>query len=180
MRKLHLLSKNTILQTVDFFYPPFRRFLPLQLFRYAVCGGANMALGMLLYPLLYNFVFKQYAFVETSLLGINLAIKPENAALLCNFLVTLPLGFYLSMYVVFPGSHLRRRIQFIRYFIVAIINLALNYLLMKLFVRVFGWFPTPSYWTTVVIVVAFTYFVQRSFTFSQKKAELTPYEQPIE
>lgn len=180
MRKLHLWSKNTILQTVDFFYPPFRRFLPLQLFRYAVCGGANMALGMLLYPLLYNFVFKQYAFVETSLWGISIAIKPENAALLCNFLVTLPLGFYLSMYVVFPGSHLRRRIQFIRYFIVAIINLALNYLLMKLFVRVFGWFPTPSYWTTVVIVVAFTYFVQRSFTFRQKKAELTPYEQPIE
>lgn len=176
MRNLHHWLKRMILQTVDFFYPPFHRIMPLQLFRYAVCGGANMVLGMLLYPILYNLVFKQYSFIETSIWSIRLVFKPENAALLCNFLVTLPLGFYLSMYVVFPGSNLRRRVQFIRYFIVAIINLILNYLLMKMFVRVLGWYPTPSYWTTVVLVVTFTYFVQRNFTFRQKKKELTPYE----
>ncbi len=175
MKELHHRLKNIILKTVDFFYPPFRRFMPLQLFRYAVCGGANMALGMLLYPIFYNFIFAK-ELVYTDLI----VISPHIASLLSNFAITLPIGFYLSMYVVFPGSDLRRRIQFTRYFAVAIINLLLNYGLMKLFVEVFGWFPTPSYWITVVLVVTFTYIVQKNFTFRRKKEELTLYEEPID
>lgn len=174
MKKLHYWLKNLILQTVDFFYPPFRRFMPQQLFRYAVCGGANMALGMFLYPIFYNFIFKK-ELVYTDII----VISPHIASLLANLVITLPIGFYLSMYVVFPGSDLRRRIQFTRYFLVAMINLFLNYILLKIFVEVFHWFPTPSYWITVVLVVLFTYIAQRNFTFRKKKEELTPYEQSV-
>lgn len=175
MKKIHIWLKNIILKTVDFFYPPFRRFMPIQLFRYGVCGGVNMALGMLLYPIFYNFIF-QKEIVYTDVI----AISPYIASLIANFLITFPIGFYLSMFVVFPGSHLKRRIQLGRYFMVAIINLFLNYALMKLFVEVFHWYPTPSFWITVLLVVTFTYIVQKNFTFRKKKKELTLYEEPKE
>ena len=33
---------------IDIFYlPPLRRLVPLQTFRYAVCGGANMGLSLI-------------------------------------------------------------------------------------------------------------------------------------
>lgn len=175
MEQLHIRLKILILKSVDLFYPPFRRLLPIQLFRYAVCGSANMVLGMLLYPVFYNLIFAK----KVLYLG-SIAISPHIASLITNFIITFPIGFYLSMFVVFPGSHLRRRIQLIRYFMVSFVNLLLNYFFMKVLVDALGWFPTPSYWITVALVVSFTYIVQRNFTFRKKKAELTPYKETNE
>ena len=45
-----------ITKIIDFFYIPFRKFMPEQLFRYAACGGGNLVLDWILYFLIYNFV----------------------------------------------------------------------------------------------------------------------------
>ena len=45
-----------ITKIVDFFYRPFRKYVPQQLFRYAACGGGNMVLDWVLYFVFYNFV----------------------------------------------------------------------------------------------------------------------------
>lgn len=96
------------------------------------------------------------------------AISAHIAAFLIAFCITFPIGFYLSMYVVFTGSHLRRRVQFVRYFIVALGCILLNYVLLKLFVEVLGWYPTPSMMLTTLFVVGFSYISQRHFSFQQK------------
>jgi len=165
MKQLHLWLKGKIFSVVDFFYPPFKKYIPQQTFRYAVCGGANMCLSLALYPLLYHFVFKKTLF---SLPFIT--FTPHVASLFAVSLITLPIGFYLSMFVVFPGSHLRRRVQFARYFLITICNVFLNYILLKLFVDVLHWYATPSYYLTVAIVVTFTYLTQRHFTFRQQNS----------
>jgi putative flippase GtrA len=110
----------------------------------------------------YNFVVnKQVVHV-----GI-LAFKPHVAAFIMAFFITFPIGFYLSMYVVFQGSYLRRRIQLIRYFLVAMACVGLNYILLKFFIETLGWHehPTLSLMATAVIVVLFSYFSQRFFSF---------------
>lgn len=160
MLKLHHWLKNAILRVVDFFYPPFRRFVPLQTFRYAVCGGSNMALNILIYFISYHYVLHEQN-IKTPIS----VISPHIAAYLISFCVTFPIGFYLSLFVVFPESYLRKRIQLFRYFVVVIICILLNYAFLKLFVEVFGWYPTPSLMLTTVIVVAFSYFSQRHFSF---------------
>jgi putative flippase GtrA len=160
MRKLHHWVKHTILNMVDFFYPPFKKFMPLQTFRYAVCGGSNMALNIFIYYITYHFIIdKQIVYTPVS------AISPHIAAYIISFFITFPIGFYLSMFVVFPESYLRKRIQLLRYFIVALICIFLNYVFLKLFVDVFGWYPTPSMMLNTVLVVAFSYFSQRHFSF---------------
>ena len=162
MRKLHNFLRRFILHTVDLFYPPFKKFIPLQTFRYAVCGGGNMVLNILIYFITYNFILqKQIVYLPFT------AISPHIAAYIISFFITFPIGFYLSMYVVFPESDLRRRIKLFRYFVVVLICIFLNYVLLKLFVERFGWYPTPSLMLITVIVVAFSYFSQRHYSFKQ-------------
>lgn len=142
--------------------------MPLQTYRYAACGGGNTAFNIFLYFITYNFV------LQRQVLHVGpIAISAHIAAFLMAFCVTFPIGFYLSMYVVFAGSYLRRRIQFIRYFLVAIICIGLNYALLKLFVEGFGWYPTPSMILTTVFVVLFSYLSQRHFSFRTKKIQVS-------
>jgi putative flippase GtrA len=160
MLRFHHWLKNSILNVVDFFYPPFRRFMPLQTFRYAACGGSNMVLNILIYYIAYHYILdKKNIYTPVSV------ISPHIAAYIISFFVTFPIGFYLSMFVVFPESQLRKRIQLFRYFVVVIICILLNYFFLKLFVEVFAWYPTPSMMLNTVLVVAFSYFSQRHFSF---------------
>ena len=165
MRRLHHWLKGTILQMVDFFYPPFRKIVPLQTFRYAACGGGNMALNIFIYYIAYNFILqKKIIYTPIS------AISPHIAAYIISFCITFPIGFYLSLFVVFPESYLRKRIQLFRYFVVVIICILLNYLFLKLFVEVWGWYPTLSLMVATPIIVAFSYFSQRHFSFRRSVA----------
>lgn len=160
MRRYHQKIRLGILGLVDFFYPLFKRFMPVQTYRYAACGGANTALNILVFFITHNFILKN----KVLHLG-SIAISSHIAAFLIAFAFTFPVGFYLSMYVVFQGSYLRRRTQLIRYFLIAIACIFLNYFLLKLFVDILGWYPTPSLILNTVIVVAFSYISQRHFSF---------------
>jgi putative flippase GtrA len=170
MRRVHYKVRAAILGVVDFFYPVFKKFMPLQTYRYAACGGSNTLLGLFIYFFSYHFILHE----QTVYLGIT-AFKPHIAALFISLLVTFPLGFYLSMFVVFHGSYLKKRIQLFRYFLVIVGCLIINYFCLKLFVEKFKWFATPSQMLTTCIVVLFSYFSQRHFSFRvNKKGELLP------
>lgn len=139
--------------------------MPLKTFRYAACGGGNTVLNLLIFFITHNFILQK----KIQYLG-PFAISSHIAAFLIAFCITFPIGFYLSMYVVFQGSVLRRRIQLLRYFIVVLGCILLNYIFLKIFVDAFGWFPTPSMMVTAVIVILFSYFTQRHFSFKTEKA----------
>jgi len=164
MLKLHYKLKSAILALVDYFYPPFRRLLPAQTFRYAVCGGGNQAFNILLFTVFYHFVYHK----DLAHMPFGLVLTPYVASFISAFCITFPIGFYLNLFVVFPGSHLKRRVQLFRYFTILILNICLNYGILKLFVEVFHWYPTPSYILMTVLVVSFTYFSQRYFSFRQR------------
>ncbi len=160
MRKLHENIRSLILSVVDFFYPFFRSLMPLQTFRYAACGGFNTVLDISLFFVSYNFILdKQPVHIG------YLTIGPHIAAFLIGFMVTFPIGFYLSRYVVFQETSVRKAKQLAKYFTVVFGCLLLNYAFLKLFVDLFGWYPTPSKILTTVFVVAFSYVSQKNFTF---------------
>lgn len=165
MRKLHDSTRGLVLGVVDLFYPLFRRFMPLQTFRYAACGGFNTCLDIALFFVSYNFILKK----QVIHIGF-LSIGPHIAAFLISFCVTFPIGFYLSRYVVFQETSVGKRKQLGKYFMVVLGCLFLNYTFLKLFVEVFKWYPTPSKLVTTVFVVAFSYFSQKNYTFKAARA----------
>ena len=167
MKLLHQKIRAGILGLVDFFYPLFAKFMPLQTYRYAACGGGNTALNIFLFFITHNFI------LHNKILHVgSVAISSHIASFLIAFCITFPIGFYLSMYVVFQGSYLRKRIQLVRYFSIALACIFLNYILLKLFVDVWGWYPTPSLMLTAVIVIAFSYLSQKHFSFKKEKLEM--------
>ena len=160
--------RKLILSFIDIFYPLFRRLMPLQTFRYAACGSFNTALDILIFFISYNFILeKQVVHVA------SFAISPHIAAFLSAFCITFPVGFYLSRYVVFSESNLRGRVQLTRYFLLVLACIGLNYMFLKLFVEQFHIYPTVSKILTTFIVVGFSYFTQKHFTFKTRVQQNT-------
>src|SRR5688500_5730503 len=99
MLAVHYKIRSGILSLIDFFYPLFKRFMTLQTYRYAACGGGNTALTIFIFFIAHNFILQK----KVLHLG-PVAISSHVAAFLIAFCVTFPIGFYLSMFVVFQGS----------------------------------------------------------------------------
>lgn len=132
----------------------------MQTFRYAACGGGNTALDILLYFITYNFI------VDKQIVHLGfVAISPHIAAFVFVFPITFSIGFLLSKYITFTDSTLRGRVQLFRYGLTVFGSIVLNYVLLKLFVESFGWYPTVSKIVTTVIVVGYSYLCQKYFTF---------------
>ncbi len=155
--------KNKINYLLDFFYPIFKRFMPIETYRYATCGGINTMSGLFVWYLCYHFVFSRMV--------VNLifySFEPYTLALLVSSTYSFTLGFLLNKYVVFTASNLKGRIQLFRYFLSFAFNLILNYFLLKLFVEKFVWDAFLSQLLTTIVVIAVSYFSQKHFTFKIK------------
>ncbi len=152
--------RQEIITFIDFFYPPFKKFMPLQTFRYAVSGGSNMILDLLTYFISYNYILRK------QILDLGFFVfKPHVAALLMAFCVSFPVGFLLSKYIVFNSSQLRGRIQLLRYVFIVAINLVLNYVILKVLVEYMQFYPTIARLFAIAFVVTFSYLSQKHFTF---------------
>lgn len=153
-------------KVILWFYPPFKKLIPLQTFKYAATGGANTVFDIFLYFIFYNFVLKK-GFVDLGFI----VVSPHIAAFIMAFIITFPTGFILAKYISFPGSFLRKRIQFLRYGLSVMGSVVLSYVFLKLFVEVFGWYPTLSKMLATLIVILFSYTAQKYFTFRVETKE---------
>ena len=140
--------------------------MPINTFRYAACGGANVALDISLFFVLYNFVFKK----QVVQLGF-IAFQPHIAAFLFSFLITFPVGFLLSKYIVWTDSNIKGHVQLFRYFLIVLMNVLLNYIFIKLFVEYFHVYPTIAKLMTTVIVIIFSYLSQKHYTFKVRPVQ---------
>ncbi|PWT72157.1 MAG: phenylalanine 4-monooxygenase [Bacteroidetes bacterium] len=161
------MLKKQIIAFIDYFYPPFRRIMPEQTFRYAACGGFNTFLDIFAFFISYNYV------LHKKVLDLGLfAFKPHIAAFIIAFLVSFPTGFLLMRNVVFTGSILHGRVQLFRYFLLVVVCILLNYVFIKLFVEQFHIFPTIAKMLTTAIVVSFSYVTQKKYTFKTGEAPI--------
>jgi hypothetical protein len=145
---------------IDLFYPPFKRIMPQQTFRYAACGAFNTLLGLALYSFCYSYIFKG----ADVLIG-SFAFQPHTVSLFISFCFNFCLGFILNRYIVFTASNLRGRIQLFRYFLSFLSNLGINYILLKSLVELAGWNALISQYLTTVVIVFISYLSQKHFSF---------------
>ena len=163
---LHLHIRDKILDSIDFFHPPFRKIMPIKTFRYAACGGANVVFGnVIVFTAIYHLV-KIHDVVNVGFFP----FKPYNFALTISSIFTFCVGFILNKYVVFTTSNLKGSVQLFRYFLAFLFSYSLNYLLLnKVFIEGLHLNPVLSQGITVVIVTAVSYLTQMHFTFKVKK-----------
>jgi putative flippase GtrA len=156
--------RKGIKQFIDYFYPPFKKLMPVRTFRYAVCGGSNMFLDIFIYFISYNYI------LHKQILDLGfIAFKPHIAALWMAFFISFPVGFLLSKYIVFDTSQLRGRVQLFRYLLIVGVNLILNYAFLKTLVEYLGFYPTIARVFTTCIIVTFSFLSQKHFTFKERK-----------
>lgn len=149
---------------IDFFYPPFKNYMPIQFFRYGFTGSVNVAVSILLYFITYNYILNQHT--------INLRFFTFSAhvgALIISFPFSNFFGFLLQKYITFTDSQLRGHIQLYRYFFVVFINLGINTFILKILVDGLNLWSTPSQIIATFCCVFVSYISQKKFTFNTKK-----------
>ena len=164
MNQLLRKIRDLIIRIIDWLYFPFSRFIPKEIFRYAATGGANTIFDLLLYFVFYRFVLN----MQILDLGF-VAISPHIAAFLMVFPITFTSGFLLAKFVTFTASDLRGQTQLFRYGVTVAGSILLNYLFLKLFVEVVGLYATLSKLITTLLVVIYSYILQRYFSFKTNK-----------
>ena len=159
------------IKIIDFFYHPFEKWVPKQVFRYGFCGGGNLVFDWVLYFLIYNFVIgHDLVYYQLPITNYQLCLTPHIATLCIVFPITLLTGFWLQKYVTFTQSNLHGARQLIRYIVIVAVNLAINYFGLKLCVEVWGWYPTPSKMAITILTVIVSYLGQKYYTFRINKA----------
>jgi putative flippase GtrA len=157
------LAKNIrliIIQIIDYFHTPFRKIIPRETFRYGATGGFNTLLDIFLYFICYNYI------LDKKIVDIQIvSVSPHIAAFLIVFPITFFTGFILAKYITFTNSEIRGRVQLIRYMISVSGSIFLNYVFLKVLVEFGGLWPTLAKIITTVIVVIYSYFAQKFFTF---------------
>jgi len=100
MRKHIHSARDFVLPIIDFFYPPFRKLMGLQTFRYTASGMINTALGYIVFYITFKFIFRAHP-VD---LGFYV-LEAHSAALLVSFCICFPFGFYV-LYTRYLASRL--------------------------------------------------------------------------
>ncbi|WP_199140857.1 GtrA family protein [Pedobacter sp. ASV12] len=160
--------RKRALMIIDFFYPPFKKWFSLHTFRYMASGGITAATGIVVFYIAYNWVFHQRDLV-LDFDYLPKVITAETAALMVETPITFMVGFTLNKYLVFTQSNLKGRIQLFRYGTVVATNFLLNLALIKIMVQGFGFYGSVAKIITTMILIIFSYFSQKHFSFRVKK-----------
>jgi putative flippase GtrA len=153
-------TQEVVFKFLDIFYPIFRKFMDKQTYHYLACGGSNTLFGLILF-----FYFEHYFFHQTSINIGFIVIHAHIAAFIISFLITFPIGFLMSRYIVWNDSNLAGKKQLFRHMLFVVLSVFMNYGFLKLFVEFFNWWPMPSQFLTTCIIVVFSYITQKYISF---------------
>ncbi|MCE2845501.1 MAG: GtrA family protein [Sphingobacteriales bacterium] len=135
-----------------------------KLFRYFLSAGLATWVDVLTYFLVYNYLYKKTDIVITN----GLVVASTTASLLMSYTAGLLTNFTLTKWLVFKESELETHKQLFRYVLVAMLILALNWMLMRVLIRNLEWYPTLSRAASALFIGFLSFFIHRVFSFRVK------------
>ncbi len=143
-----------------------KHLLKLKVVRYFFAAITATLVDVSMYFVAYNFILRKQdwdlSFITITAPTISLGI---------SFCFGITTNFTLTKLFVFKESDLRTRYQFIRYVMVALAMLFLNYILMSVLIRQFDWYPTPSRAFAAISIGVLSFTLHKFYSFRVSNEE---------
>ncbi|WP_380936447.1 GtrA family protein [Sphingobacterium bambusae] len=130
--------------------------------KYLFWGGFNVLLSWILYFVTYHYIISKN---NVEILPF-LTISGHIFSFLLSFVITFFTGFVFNNFLVFNSAKSEPIYKkLFRYFLANMGSLLINYVLLKIFVEYFMFYPTPSQILCTFIITIYSFLMQKKFTF---------------
>lgn len=135
-----------------------------KIFRYLISAGLATWVDVIVYFLAYNYLYQKTDIV----FGGGIVIASTTASLVMSYTAGLLTNFMLTKWLVFSDSELQTHQQLFRYVLVAILVLALNWMLMRFLIIRLAWYPTISRAVSALLIGFLSFSIHKVFSFKVK------------
>ena len=112
---------------IDIFYlRPISKLIPHEIFRYGVCGSANMVLDIVWYYIIYHYIVA-LRYIDLGFV----TVSPHVASLIIVFPITFFTGFWLNRNVAFRVTEFGQGLQLLKYALSVVGSILLNYICIR-------------------------------------------------
>ncbi len=136
-----------------------------KLFRYFISAGLATWVDITVYFLAYNYLYQKS---DIGIFNVY-TISAATASLFLSYTMGLLTNFLITRYLVFNDSELEFHKQLFRYVLVAMLVLALNWVLMRLLIRELNWWPTLARAVSALGIGMLSFVIHKTFSFRMKK-----------
>jgi putative flippase GtrA len=142
-----------------------QKLLASRIFRYFISAGLATWVDVVIYFLAFNYLYEKSDIVFTE----GIVVASTTASLVMSYTAGLITNFTLTKMLVFKESDLQTHKQLFRYILVALLVLALNWLLMRFLIRSMDWYPTIARATSAILVGVLSFSIHKVFSFRSSK-----------
>lgn len=144
-----------------------KKILQYKIIRYGIAAALATVVDISVYFCMFNYILKKQDVHLTSLL----VLSAPTVSLIASYSCGLITNFSISKYFVFKESDLRGRHQLMRYLMVAVLILILNYGFMSFLIKSLEWYPTISRAISAVTIGFISFAIHKTFSFKVNKEE---------
>ncbi|HEX5001329.1 MAG TPA: GtrA family protein [Bacteroidia bacterium] len=144
-----------------------QKILNNKVFRYFIAAGLATVVDVVVYFITYNYILFKQDFSITDVI----VVSAPSISLVISFSCGLLTNFVISKYYVFTESNIRGRHQLMRYVMVALFILMLNYFCMSFLIKGLGWYPTVSRIASALSIGLLSFVIHKVFSFKVKKSD---------
>ncbi len=138
-----------------------RKLINNKVIRYFFSAGIATGVDVAVYFLSFNFLFSKADLQFTN----EITISAATASLVISYTCGLITNFLITKYLVFTESDLKGVHQLMRYVLVALLILLLNYLFMSFLIKVLEWYPTIARIVSALTIGLLSFIIHKVYSF---------------
>jgi putative flippase GtrA len=142
-----------------------KKILQNKVFRYFIAAGTATVVDVVVYFITYNYILFKKDFALSDVI----VVSAPSISLVISFSCGLLTNFVISKYYVFTESNIKGRHQLVRYVLVALFVLMLNYFFMSFLIKGLNWYPTLSRVVSALTIGVVSFVFHKVFSFKVRK-----------
>ncbi len=143
----------------------FKAILNSKVFRYFISAGIATVVDITVYFIAFNYIYQKS---DIDLFRVYTVSAP-TASLILSYSMGLITNFMITKFLVFNDSELATHQQLLRFVLVALFILVLNYFFMHFLINNFGWYPTIARGASAISIGMLSFIIHKSFSFKVGK-----------